>query len=54
MLSQVSEVALLFQTGKDREAMQLLARFSKLVSNLLRVIPHFNELYKRWNRAYQS
>ena len=47
ILPQVSEIALLFQTGKDREAMQLIARFTKLVSILLNIVPQFDNLNKK-------
>ncbi|MFP4205186.1 MAG: hypothetical protein ACLFRR_08065 [Spirochaetaceae bacterium] len=39
LLSQVTEVSVLLQRGEDREAMDLLVRFTELTSKLLRVMP---------------
>lgn len=40
MLPQVEEVAVLLQTGRDGEAMNILIRFIELVSRLLRLFGH--------------
>lgn len=40
MLPQVEEVAVLLQTGREREAMNTLIRFVELVSRMLRLLGH--------------
>jgi hypothetical protein len=40
MLPQVEEVAVLLQTGREREAMTTLIRFVELVSRMLRLLGH--------------
>ncbi len=43
MLPQMEEVSLMLQTGKDREAMEIIIRFSELFQKLLRVYTNIPE-----------
>jgi hypothetical protein len=39
MIGSVSEVSLLLQTGKDRQAMDRIIRFSEVTQRLLDIVP---------------
>lgn len=40
LVPEVSEVSVLLQRGEDREAMNLIVRFTELLGKLLRIMPH--------------
>ena len=40
LIPRVSEVSVLLQRGEDREAMDLIVRFTELLAKLLRIMPH--------------
>ncbi len=40
MLDEVRDVSILLQTGKDKEAMACVVRFTEVVEKLLRILPH--------------
>ncbi len=43
-IPEISDVSVLLQTGKDREAMGAVVRFTELLSKLIRILPYLNEI----------
>jgi len=42
-IPEISEVSLLLQTGKDREAMAAVVRFTELLGKVIRIVPYVYE-----------
>jgi len=43
-IPEISDVSVLLQTGKDRDAMAAVVRFTELLSKLIRIVPYLSEI----------